>query len=58
MVNIEGWQIKASSLDDQILIFGYNETTVDTFFKMFYNEEVAFNFIESLHDQNHKINDR
>lgn len=58
VVNIEGWQIKASSLDDQILIIGFRPVTVEYFFKMFYNENEAFNFIESLHDQNYKITDR
>lgn len=54
VVNIEGWSIKASSLDDQILIFGHSEKKVDSFVKMFYSEEVAFQFIESLYDQNSK----
>lgn len=58
VVNIEGWQIKASSLDDQILIIGFRPVTVDYFFKMFYDENEAFNFIESLHDQNSKIINR
>lgn len=42
------WLIKASSFDDQILIFLYNARTIDLHIRMFYNEELAFNYIESL----------
>ena len=42
------WVVKASSFDDQILIFLYNVRTVDLHIRMFYNEELAFNYIESL----------
>ena len=48
------WLIKASSLDDQIMIMCYNLKTVDRIFKMFYCEESAYNFIESLYDKNTK----
>ena len=52
------WLIKASSFDDQILIIGYNQATVDYFFKMFYDEEVAREFMEKINDKNFKISDR
>ena len=52
------WSIKASSLDDQIIIVGLNEVTVETFFKMFYNEETAYSFVESLYDKNSEVNYR
>ena len=57
-VKIGNWLIKASSLDDQILICGYNEVTVDSFVRMFYNEEIAYSFMEKLHDKNIKTCDR
>lgn len=50
------WSMKASSFDDQILIVGYNG--VDCFVELFYDEEVAHNFIEGLYDQNIKTNNR
>lgn len=46
------WSLKASSFDDQVLICGYNEVTVDSFIKLFYNEETAYLFVESLYDKN------
>lgn len=49
------WLIKASALDDQIMVFLYNDVTMDYLFKMFYNEEIAYNFIESLYDKNCKV---
>lgn len=52
------WLLKASSLDDQILICGYNEVTVESFMRLFYNEEVAFIFVESLHDKDTKTCNR
>jgi len=51
-VMLGNWQIKASSFDDQILIFFHNERTIQTHIKMFYNEEVAHEYIERfMHDQ-------
>lgn len=52
------WSIKASSLDDQIIICGYNEVTVDSFFKLFYSEDIAYIFVEGLYDKNSKISYR
>lgn len=52
------WSIKASSLDDQIIICGFNEVTVDSFFKLFYSEDIAYNFVEGLYDKNSKISYR
>lgn len=52
------WLIKASSLDDQILITACNSNGVDFFTKMFYDEEVAFEFMESFYDKNTKVSDR
>lgn len=49
-VKIGDWSIKASSFDDQIIMFGYSEHDVESFIKIFYNENTAFDFIESLHD--------
>jgi hypothetical protein len=46
------WSIKASSLDDQILICGFNKVTVDSFVELFYNEETAYKFVENLYDKN------
>lgn len=51
-VRLGDWLIKASSFDDQILIFLYNERIIRTHIKMFYDEEVAHEFIERfIHDQ-------
>jgi len=52
------WLLKASSFDDQILIFGYNHSNVDYFFKMFYDEESAHSFVEKLDDKNFKVSYR
>lgn len=49
------WQIKASSLDDQILITAYHNNNIDFFTKMFYDEEVAFEFMEEFYDKNTKV---
>jgi hypothetical protein len=57
-VKIGNWCIKASSLDDQILLCGYNPVTVETFMQLFYNEEVAFNFVETLYDKDIKTCNR
>lgn len=51
-VQMGDWLIKASSLDDQILISGYRKDTIDSFVVMFYDEETAFLFMEKLYDQN------
>lgn len=51
-VRLGDWSLKASSLDDQIFVCGYNEVTVDSFVKLFYSEETAYSFIESLYDKN------
>ena len=53
-VKIGNWLIKASSLDDQILICGFNEETVEVFSAMFYNEDIAFKYMEKLYDQDFK----
>lgn len=57
-MQIGDWLIKASSLDDQILMCGYKEGTVYTFAKMFYDEEVAYNFVETLYDKDTKTCNR
>jgi hypothetical protein len=57
-VKIGNWLLKASSLDDQILICGYNTVTVESFMRLFYNEEVAYNFVESLNDKDLKTCNR
>ena len=56
-VTLGNWQIKASSFDDQILIAGFNAVTVGCFFKMFYNEETAREFMENINDKSFKIED-
>jgi hypothetical protein len=51
-VMLGDWLVKASSFDDQILIFLHNERTINTHIKMFYDEEVAHEYIERfIHDQ-------
>lgn len=51
-VKVGNWSVKASSFDDQIIMFGYSEIDVEGFIQVFYDEESAFKFIESLHDKN------
>ena len=46
------WVIKASILDDQILIFLWNEIIMESKCAVFYSEETAHNFIESLCNDN------
>lgn len=41
------WHIKASVFDEQILIFFTNKYTIPVV-KIFYNEDEAYYFIESL----------
>lgn len=42
------WILKASVLDDQIMVLFCNVKTLAYFIKMFYNEEDAYIFIEGL----------
>ena len=45
---INDWWIKASVLDDQILVVLVNKNTLTTYCEMFYNEELAHSFIERV----------
>jgi hypothetical protein len=47
-VRRKNWVIKASVFDDQILVFFHNPLTLAYFFKIFYNEEGAYKFIEEI----------
>jgi len=47
-VRRNNWVIKASVFDDQILVFFHNPLTLAYFFKIFYNEECAYEFIEEI----------
>lgn len=47
-IKLKDWIIKASVFDDQILIFFVNKNTMVFKCRMFYCEEHAHNFIESL----------
>ena len=42
------WVIKASILDDQILIFLWNEVIMESKWAVFYSEETAHQFIERV----------
>ena len=42
------WYIQASVFDDQIIVFFFNPLTIAYFFKIFYNEDQAYIFIEEL----------
>ena len=44
----KNWVLKASVFDDQILVFFHNPLTLAYFFKIFYNEERAYEFIEKI----------
>ncbi len=53
------WLIKASSFDDQILVFLKHELWLETEIKMFYNEEDAHSYIERItNDPSFEINHR
>jgi hypothetical protein len=47
-VKRKNWVLKASVFDDQILVFFHNPITLAYFFKIFYNEESAYEFIEKI----------
>lgn len=47
-VKRNNWIIKASVFDDQIIVFFHNPETFAYFFKVFYNEDCAYNFIEEI----------
>jgi hypothetical protein len=47
-VRRKNWVLKASVFDDQILVFFHNPLTPAYFFKIFYNEECAYEFIEKV----------
>lgn len=60
MLRRGNWLIKASTLDDQILIFMLNENTMEHQTLMFYNDDSAFQYIEGIiqNDLSNKIDDR
>lgn len=47
-IRLNTWIIKASVLDDQILIFFINTRTMQSYCRMFYSEEHAHHYIENL----------
>lgn len=47
-IRLNNWIIKASVLDDQILIFFINKHTIQSYCRMFYSEEHAHYYIENL----------
>ena len=42
------WYIKASIFDDQILIFIWNDAIMVYKWGIFFNENAAYNFVESI----------
>lgn len=59
VVYLGDWLVKASSFDDQILIFCFNERTIEHHTKMFYDEEKAHSYIEGLvNDTSDKVSIR
>lgn len=47
-IRIKEWLIKASTFDDQILIFFINYYTMASYCRVFYNEEDAYKFIDKF----------
>lgn len=47
-VRFGDWLVKASLIDDQILVVGQRVDGLVSFIKMFYDERKAHSFIESL----------
>ena len=53
------WCIKASSFDDQIIVFLKHQTWLETELRIFYNEEDAYSYIERVtNDPSFEINHR
>lgn len=48
------WLVKASLLDDQILLIGLRTDGLGQFVRMFYDEKKAHNFIETLNRKQKK----
>ena len=47
-IEMNDWFIKASVLDDQILLILQNKKTLTTYCEMFYSEDLAHSFIERV----------
>ena len=45
---VGNWMIKLSVLDDQILVVLFNIETLTMYCEMFYNDDLAHNFIERV----------
>jgi len=58
-VRIGDWLVKASSFDDQILVWLKHVSWSESELRMFYNEEDAHKFLERLnYDYSNEINNR
>lgn len=47
-VKFNNWIVKASIFDDQILIFFLNVFTMQSYCRIFYDEEMAHTYIEKF----------
>jgi hypothetical protein len=49
-VKLGGWLVKVSLFNEVFLLHAYNESSIDSLFKVFYNEDDVVNFMEKLND--------
>ena len=49
-VRMGGWLVKVSLFNEIFLLHAYNESSIDSLFKVFYNEDDVVNFMEALYD--------
>lgn len=49
-VKMGGWLVKVSLFNEVFLLHAYNESSIDSLFKVFYNEDDVVNFMETLYD--------
>lgn len=45
-----GWLVKVSLFNEVFLLHAYKESSIDSLFKVFYNEDEVVNFMETLYD--------
>lgn len=47
-IRFNNWIVKASIFDDQILIFFFNSFTMQSYCRVFYDEEMAHTYMEKF----------
>lgn len=49
-VRMGDWLVKVSLFNEVFLLHAYNNSSIDSLFKVFYNEDDVVNFMETLYD--------